>query len=404
MVVWYNAPVNGVQDIFQQDARNALERMRGALERLILNLPGSPHRPVALERSLDIDRVLAWRVTTFVFKTESKALSRSLPGSQALQKFLQAARDAGGQGADITTAEEALAELETVVQRHCGSRKRFEQMLATLAPADSVDALLETRRLAFEANAALWGASADVELCVGMLGREVENAEALAFVNYKGYIGLELLRDSVSWPIGIAWSAEDDRITQGAERIEPLFNLASPPPEVRGLFVDESVHIETVPAGERLRYSARLPQLGRTAASRCVFGNVVRNWSTIAPTPNDTEVTIASGETTPSKLLIFDLLVDRTLYGPVSPIAQVVAATDPGNLLHNFTLPLAQSIQPLGAVSAMPAVPEIPRYREMLSYGIDHMGWKITEFDLYRLRIAYPMLSTDTVVSFEKPQ
>jgi hypothetical protein len=395
--------VNDIQDTFQRDARHVLEQMRSALERLILSLPGSPHRAVALERSLDIDRVLAWRITTFVFKTESKALSRSLPGSQAIQKFLHAAREVGSNGADLAAVEEALAELDAVVQRHCGSRKRFEQMLATLTPADSNDALFETRRSAFEANAALWGASADVELCVGMLGRDSEDAESLAFVNYKGYIGLELLRDSVSWPIGIAWAAEDDRITPSEERIVPLFNLARPPSEVKGVFVDESVHIETVAVGERFRYSARLPQLGKTAASRCVFGNIIRHWGKIAPTPNDTEITIASGDNTPSKLLIFDLLVDRTLYGPVTPQAQIVASTNPGDLLGNFPLPLAQSIQSLGAAVTAPAIPEIPRYREMWSYGMVHMGWQIADFDLYRLRIAYPILSADTMVNFAKP-
>lgn len=378
--------------------------MRSALERLILSLPGSPHRAVALERALDIDRVLAWRIATFVFKTESRALSRSLPGSQALQKFLHAARDVGGKSPDIGAAEEALAKLDTVVQRHCGSRKRFDQMLATLTPADSTDTLFEIRRSAFEANAALWGASADVELCVGILGRDSEDAESLAFINYKGYIGLELLRDSVSWPIGIAWAAEDDRVTPSEDRIVSLFNLASPPPEVKGLFVDESVHIETVAVGERFRYSARLPQLGKTAASRCVFGNVIRPWGKIAPAPNDTEITIASGDNTPSKLLIFDLLVDRTLYGPIYPQAQVVAATAPDHLFSNFSLPLAQSIQSLGAAATAPAVPEIPRYREMWTYGIAHMEWRITDFDLYRLRIAYPILSADTMVSFAKSQ
>lgn len=399
--------MNSVQDGFRQDAGNALERLRGALERIILSLPGSPHRPVALERALTIDRVLAWRITTFVFKTEPSVLARSLPGSQALQKFLHAAMDAGAASADIAAADSALTELETVVQRHCGSRKRFEQMLATLTSAtESIDPLFETRRVAFEANAALWGASADVELCVGMLGREASDPEILGFVNYKGYIGLELLRDSASWPIGIAWSSQDDRITRRAEDeggIIPLFDLAHPPAEVQGLFVDERVQIEPSVLNEGCqRYSVRLPQLGRTAASRAVFANSLRRWGGRAPEENDTEIRLATGETTPSKLLVLDLLVDRTLYGPLLPKAQVVADTTPGMLLSEFSLPLAQSIQPLGPASSAPTVPEIPRYAEMLNYGMAHMGWNIADFDLYRLRIAYPMLSTVTMVSFPK--
>ncbi|MGC4046577.1 MAG: hypothetical protein QM758_22525 [Armatimonas sp.] len=398
--------MNSVQDRFRQDAGHALERLRSALERIILSLPGAPHRAVALERALTIDRVLAWRITTFVFKTEPSTLSRSLPGTQALQKFLQAAREAGVDDTYIVATEEALAELDEVVRRHCGSRKRFEQMLATLAPADSTDALFETRRVAFEANAALWGASAQVELCVGILGRETSDPEILGFVNYKGYIGLELLRDSASWPIGIAWSSQDDRMTRRPEDeqgIIPLFDLAHPSTEVQGLFVDECVQIEATAMDEGCqRYSVRLPQLGRTAASRCVFANSLRHWGGRAPEENDTEIRLATGETTPSKLLVLDLLVDRTLYGPVFPKAEVVADTTPGQLLSDFALPLAQTIQPLGPASVAPTVPEIPRYAEMLAYGMARMSWNIADFDLYRLRIAYPMLSTVTMVSFPK--
>jgi len=79
-----------------------------------------------------------------------------------------------------------------------------------------------------------------------------------------------------------------------------------------------------------------------------------------------------------------------------------VAVTPPGQLLSEFPLPLAQSIQPLGPVASAPTVPEIPRYLELLAYGMAHMGWNMADFDVYRLRLAYPMLSTVTMVSFPK--
>jgi hypothetical protein len=392
---------------FYRDSKIALIQLQNALDTLVTSLPGKVRRPVDLEKALAIDKVLAWRVMTFLSSHETANLAKNVPGSLAIQKFLAIACAKGIATERVAEATQALEELDAVVMRHCGNRKRFERMMATQTEQVATDPLLEPRRTAFEANALLWGASADVELRMGMIGRshDLRGNEVIALVNFKGYIGLELLRPALSWPLGITVTSQDSKVPQTDQQIEPLFDLQNPPTEIAGLFVDPHVHILSTTTEEGwLRYSAQLPSVGKTATSRCIFGNIVQPWESVPTVQSEMQngdwVTLASGITTPSKLLIFDLLVERARYSNLQPEVLIVAESRTNRLLSEFPLPLSQKVQALGAATQSAPLLEVSRYREMLDYGLRRKGWRAEDFDLYRLRLEYPVLSTVVMIRF----
>ena len=43
----------------------------------------------------------------------------------------------------------------------------------------------------------------------------------------------------------------------------------------------------------------------------------------------------------------------------------------------------------------------MPRYDEMRSFVFERLGWDHAEFDVYRLRVEYPILSTALALSFK---
>jgi hypothetical protein len=39
---------------------------------------------------------------------------------------------------------------------------------------------------------------------------------------------------------------------------------------------------------------------------------------------------------------------------------------------------------------------DLPRHSEMLRYGADAAGWDLSEFDVYRFRMSYPIMFSAT--------
>jgi hypothetical protein len=60
----------------------------------------------------------------------------------------------------------------------------------------------------------------------------------------------------------------------------------------------------------------------------------------------------------------------------------------------NLELPIKETPQYLGTDLAALNTPALPRYAEMMEQLIGHMGWRGTEFDIYRCVVRYPILHT----------
>lgn len=63
-------------------------------------------------------------------------------------------------------------------------------------------------------------------------------------------------------------------------------------------------------------------------------------------------------------------------------------------------LPIRERVVSLGSGADAVQTPEVPQYPEMFRYVCRILGWDPDEFDVYRLRLAFPVLSSDVKLQF----
>jgi len=65
------------------------------------------------------------------------------------------------------------------------------------------------------------------------------------------------------------------------------------------------------------------------------------------------------------------------------------------------TLPLAEQIAKLDAGADDARIQGVPQYHEALQHVCDRLSWRLDDFDVYRVRIEYPLLDTLVAMRFD---
>lgn len=101
---------------------------------------------------------------------------------------------------------------------------------------------------------------------------------------------------------------------------------------------------------------------------------------------------------TPTALLIMDVLVHRPTIKDINPYA-VAFQSMPGDEMAAVArkapqLQVHEKVIPLGRADLATNSPEWPRYVDLLNYLASAMHWHLSEFDIYRLRVEYPVFGS----------
>ena len=147
--------------------------------------------------------------------------------------------------------------------------------------------------------------------------------------------------------------------------------------------------------------------MGRGGSLTSIHGEVIRGVEPRYRDAQHRDLVIGVQPRTPSELLITDLILHRDLFEDPAPRLEVLSdlfgdalAIEP---FECDRLETSETIELLGAGVEVLRAPEIPRYTEMIRYAYDRLGWKGSEFDVYRLRIAYPLIPTCLFIRQELP-
>ena len=383
------------------DTATAVHELRRCLDAVISLLPGQISRASELQHALEVDKALAWRVFNGVECSDAFSAARYLPRSAGIRSFLLAARKKGVEAAPLERVTAAVEALDCVVKSHAGDRKRFDMLLASHSVEGKREADRTHRRTAFEGNSYIWGASADVQFRSAFLAPSATDGFA-DMANLRGLLGLEFLRPAMSWPVGITWPRQDDMRTSREASIEPLFDMGNASEEVASLFFsDPSLRVEarTSDTGG-MQYMVSTGEVGATGAISCVTGDVVRPVGAVTAEEGSREGGAMATISCPVRLLILDVLVHRRLFPGVVPEVIVRSDVAFGQGLQN-NLPVSETATFMGPADGIIRTAEVPRYDEMRSFVFERLGWDHAEFDVYRLRVEYPILSTALALSFK---
>jgi hypothetical protein len=389
---------------FEDDAATVLRQMRGALAQLVAAAPGGASKPVELSKSLGIDMKLSWSLFQIVGATDLLAAGQYVPRPGATRKLLQAATRHHVPAQLIERVSGAAEEFERLVKVHAGDRPTFDLMISGRA-SNGLDRIHLTHlRDAFRANSHIWGVQARTKLLAHFLqpGTEEDMADGAVV---RGLIGFRRIRPNVPWIIARARCVDDDGIVR---RIPARTPLEAPRQPTTGgapavpFLTEFCTH--PLPACRSIQRSDGFVEhelvegpVGRTAAITCVMGDVVRNAASFFRDEHNSINEYTAFVREPCEVLINDLFVHEDMFGPLTP--ELIVYGDlrggpeyPGGGHEPPRLPVGETVDYLGKGPDVVATPDVPRYAELARYVFERLGWDGEHFDVYRVRLAYPVV------------
>ncbi|MEM9262901.1 MAG: hypothetical protein AAGA22_04920 [Pseudomonadota bacterium] len=383
-----------------KEVNEAASAARSAYAELLACFPGSGDRPVALQRSLGVNKKLAWQVFRVATAHSPLNAGVAVPGISASTQVANAAKKQGVPDAVAERIMTSTQEFHDAVERHAEDRSVFELMVRSVTGEGIENYELDLKRTAFRANRELLGKCAEVSLSslVIVPGRE-EGKYDLTLV--RGLHDLRRLRPTV--PLQIAYHkfseteelfprepiSEDDALDEGLPASLLAEYGSQPTPKIR--------HVHS--RAGAIRSFAETEGLGNSSLTTCFLGSVARNVSELGGLNHVVEVS------TPSRLLIHDFFVDERLVGQNEPDFCVMsrpADTDlwPGDD-PSVVLPGHEQVSFICVGLSSIATPSLPRYTEMMNDVVGRLGWEAERLRLYRTMIEYPILNSVVWTRFD---
>lgn len=387
-----------------------LAACREAFAQLIAALPGRIRTASDLQRTLRVDMKLAWQVFKFT-QTESIMGAVHMPGRPSVQKVISAAKRMGLEAALLEAVREATDEFDGLVATHAGDRATFDSMVSARGGDDEDGLTLRQKRAAFRANRHLRGAQAAVQI-KSLILRPSEQPGLLDLVAIQGYTDLRRVRYGGSLVVSRV------RISDDAHRVrpskwEPLGPIPGKDPgaSLLGAFCSPDL-----PPFRAVRTSADFvlgelegQGVGNQAAVTCIDGYFSRGAVPRYRDESNQYGAMLTWVPIPCEALVVDLVVHAGALGSLNPVVgcystKLSDSELPGAMESCDRFPLNESAVFLGRGLPVLASADLPRHSEMYKAVFDKLGWAGEEFDVFRCRIAFPLMLSSVLVRFDLPE
>lgn len=400
---------------FQAEATQVLGRLRVALASLIESAPQPIHRAADVQRAFGVGSTLSWQIHRVATVTNPLEAGAHIPKPAALERFLTAAHNHGADASLIAESRAALADFEQLVDHHAGDRGSFDSMISmwSVDAGEQID--IKHRRNLHRSHSHLYGMCAHTQFFCGMY-HPIEGSDSINQVVIRGYVHLRRLRPGVALPFG-QYRVRDE--SAGGPDHEPLDPLGQ---ERYGgpILTEFSTHPLPTMVTRQLapgHFATEVvgDSIGNNSAATYVLGDVIHKSGGEAPDtdPSIPAVRSAVRHRVPCEQFMLDCLIHRDLYPQLTSEASLwvsgsqgtpVASAGPWDWQRYATrLPLHHKFELLGSGPEVLHCTDVPRYRAILQYACDRMGWDPRVFRVYRLRVRYPVANTTVVVTLTEP-
>ena len=401
---------------FEEQARLAFLRIRGAFAEILDALPGHIVRPHELSKCLSIDMKLAWKVVRAAHCTDPFMAVQHIPGTAALEAFLKAAAGQHVAAKRIQAVQTAMQEFERLIEVHAGDRATLEMILLGYASEDRRRADLAHRKAAFGANSYIWGIQARTQVKADILLPSSEKGW-LDIATIRGFVELRRIRPKVPWVIARARVADDRGNVKSPSGREPLDPVQNDPDGGTGAPLLREFCSQPLPQFRRvagphgfLEDELVEGEVGKTGAVTCMTGEVTRRVASYYRAEQNRVAALLARMHTPCEALVFDLFVHEDLFGPIEPQLAIYSELDGGRPVppiegrERDRLATNDSVEYLGKGPSVVHTPHVPRYAEMIRYVLDRLGSDGERFDVYRVEIEYPIIPTSVALIHELPE
>jgi hypothetical protein len=375
-------------------AITALLDLRTSLARMLEELPGV-RRAADIERALGLDRPLAWRVFRSATATDPAQILQHLPTSNQLIRVVEIARAR----AVSAKALDAILDAHTRAEREISAVAENKNAFAALLSGHIKDGLApieqRVRRDAFRSNAHLWGAHCRT-LAFAAIFQFDRSPDAMDAIAARAWIDLCASRAPSQSVLLSRFRAthQDEAVPEGGTRVGVM-------EVVPGFGTQQPLDLTTVDALDAMREThIRLPGIGRQSRVNLFLRMLID-----AANAPDARAGIAHTVCVPAEAMVLDLLVPVGWSDPATVSASAFARP---NDVHRANerrsvdrIPFYEEPTFIPASQNVPPIPDVPSWPDVMQHILAERGWWGQRFDIYRLRVAYPVLHTNVILEVQ---
>ncbi len=387
-----------------------MQRLRTSVSEMLKTIPNRVRTTRDLQKVFGVDVKLCWQMLKLTGPGDALSLAPFVPTPGPMKRFLAAAKSAGIDRQVIDKINAAYEAFNEQVQIHAGDRPTFEAMVTGAAGVnensseDLQKQAIRLRKSAFQTVSHYAGVQMETYLGASFIHPSATPG-LLDAANLRIKMGVRRLRANSKFTVDQIKNVNSDANIQAWK---DTFT--------KGTFDDEAAAVYGAPLLPQFcskplpRFETRTDtdgrsytmivgdDVGQTSAVDLVFGRTVSNGA-FTEFYNGTKRGFGSSLdiTAPMVLLIMDKLVHRPSF-PHPELDFTVQwqdnpafPTSPESITY---LPFNERLTKLDAGVDGARMHEVPRYIEMLEFVCQHRNWRIEDFDVYRVRIEYPLHAT----------
>ncbi len=386
---------------FESTATAIMDELQASLGSLVTDLPEPIRRAVDLERSLRLEKKLAWQVFRLSRSVGLREIA-NVPSRAGLERVIEASRRKHVPKQITDRISKALERFEDFAETQCGNRIGLISMVSGLTHQKSDQFELKVRKAYFQAASHVWGMQARMQIRTAI----AHNPDPV-------------YTDSQD-EVLISTDLDMQRLRLSDPLVVVRWVLAEGPEDCRDHVIPEGRTKNGDPVNHPVEL---LPEfcsqpLPKIVAKRGEDG-LVEN-ELIVPPGRAGAVTLCSSQLTersridyngrmfitmPVEEIVWELLIPAGLSNPATARAAVYGRRPhPERVLEERPvdlLPQRETVTYLGAMESVPALDGVPGHPDSVRHVLQKLGWLGMRFDVYRCRVRYPVLHTLVVAQVD---
>lgn len=384
--------------------------MRSALSGLIAAVGADPTQPQEISRRFGLDKTLTWKIARVICDDDTVAAAMHLPGRSSVRNLVETLKRNGASEESTSAVMEAMDRFESMVETHCGDRSTFEVMLGGVSDGLARKQSENSRKMFYQGARAIWGVQARVHVSMHFVAPNA-NDDLLDLGVVCGFLGFQRLRPEQNWTVMAMATMTTDGSIQAHRDIRPMDPALKPgdTPILREFCTDPLPAMRQSQGRNNItRFELNEGPVGSTNAANCILGTIACGEVARYQSPGDNLGEHIVRLSTPVEVLYHDLYVHRSLTFAQNPTIHLYSDLPGGPLfpydgLERGLLPMSEEIIDLGSPPNAAAA-DIPRYRRMATTAAERMGWTLSDFRGFRLRMRYPPIPALAVYRYELPK
>lgn len=351
---------------------------------------------------LDVSRVMVGRVLSSIGKDDPVETLMSIPGPETLRLIVRAAETAGIPTQYVEPANHAIDQFDRLIREQYGTRGAMNAALSANHEDGRERFEQSSRYQAFKGMSQILGVQSKVWLTCMMMTPSIEESDGSVDVTtIHGTTGLRRLRSDTP-PVHFIYG-KPANYSGGRQSPQPMELDLTP------FFTNTPAPIEVREADGQVINTFDPDVIGKDAVYDMFAGVRVPNGSHRYAAPGrEYRGTIVLPDV-PVTMLVSDVILHKDLFQGITPKLFVHNTMGKGGAdiedpsRSTDLIETSDSIEDLGEGVENIAVPDFPKYAQMIRHLCSLTGYDCEDFKVHRLMIQYPVYGFQYAIGYKVP-